>query len=312
MPAPIPTVSASGTAEDVHAGAWRSELIARLAGKQVYLTIDVDGLDPAIVPATGTPEPDGLTWRETLDILRAVAQSATMIGLDCVELAPHPGQHAADFAVAKLVYKAITYAMTALVAGCKMQRYELNRIDNDKGASCNVSKNYAICNEVKAFIKHHYRHFNAAALIDAAEGYREFIGEGGHMFLAMAGAMSSGELGLVAGRDDPRGQDSRHQLHGRKFGGGCLQPGGARPLCAHPQLPRPHAGGRARTALAPPQPRDRHLHPRGGGDPPHRGRDPGRVDAGRRARANAIFRTSFSTAFCSAGGWRVLSDRPQG
>jgi agmatinase len=98
-------------AEEVHNGDWQGELIARLSGRQVYLTIDVDGLDPAIVPATGTPEPDGLTWRETLAIIRTVAQAGQIRGLDCVELAPHPGQHAADFAVAKLLYKAITYAM---------------------------------------------------------------------------------------------------------------------------------------------------------------------------------------------------------
>lgn len=97
-------------AEEVHAGTWREELITRLAGKQVYLTIDVDGLDPAIVPATGTPEPDGLTWPEALAILRTVSETAPIIGLDCVELAPAPHQHAADFAVAKLIYKAITYA----------------------------------------------------------------------------------------------------------------------------------------------------------------------------------------------------------
>jgi agmatinase len=98
-------------AEAVHANGWRDELVARLQGKRVYLTIDVDGLDPAIVPATGTPEPDGLTWRETLDILRTVAQTAQIVGIDCVELAPSPGQHAADFAVAKLLYKTICYAM---------------------------------------------------------------------------------------------------------------------------------------------------------------------------------------------------------
>jgi len=98
-------------AEEVHAGGWRTELAERLAGKRVYLTIDVDGLDPSIVPATGTPEPDGLTWVETLDIVRLVCQSAQIVGVDCVELAPYPGRHAADFAVAKLLYKTITYAM---------------------------------------------------------------------------------------------------------------------------------------------------------------------------------------------------------
>jgi agmatinase len=98
-------------AEEVHSGAWREEIATRLAGKRVFLTIDVDGLDPAIVPATGTPEPDGLTWTETLDIVRLVCQSAQIVGIDCVELAPYPGHHAADFAVAKLLYKTITYAM---------------------------------------------------------------------------------------------------------------------------------------------------------------------------------------------------------
>jgi agmatinase len=96
--------------EQVHAGGWRDELIARVRGRRVYLTIDVDGLDPAIVQATGTPEPDGLTWAETLEILRIVATEATIVGLDCVELAPHAGQHASDFAVAKLLYKTISYA----------------------------------------------------------------------------------------------------------------------------------------------------------------------------------------------------------
>ncbi len=98
--------------DEIHESpAWRRELCDSLRGRKVYLTIDVDGLDPAIIPATGTPEPDGLSWRETLDILHTVAQCAEIVGMDCVELAPHDGQHAADFAAAKLVYKAITYAM---------------------------------------------------------------------------------------------------------------------------------------------------------------------------------------------------------
>lgn len=97
-------------AEQVHAGGWREELIERVGGRRIYLTIDVDGLDPAIVPATGTPEPGGLTWAETLDILRTVAAHATIVGIDCVELAPQESLHAADFAVAKLVYKTISYA----------------------------------------------------------------------------------------------------------------------------------------------------------------------------------------------------------
>jgi agmatinase len=97
-------------AEQVHEGRWLTEFVQRVRGRRVYLTIDVDGLDPAIVPATGTPEPDGLTWRETLHIVRTLAANATIVGLDCVELAPQPALHAADFAVAKLIYKTISYA----------------------------------------------------------------------------------------------------------------------------------------------------------------------------------------------------------
>jgi agmatinase len=97
-------------AEQVHDGSWHEEFAARVRGHRVYLTIDVDGLDPAIVPATGTPEPDGLTWAETLHILRTLAANATIVGIDCVELAPQESLHAADFAVAKLIYKTISYA----------------------------------------------------------------------------------------------------------------------------------------------------------------------------------------------------------
>jgi agmatinase len=97
-------------AEQVHEGRWLAEFVQRVAGRRVYLTIDVDGLDPAIVPATGTPEPDGLTWSETLHIVRTLAANAMVAGIDCVELAPQPALHAADFAVAKLIYKTISYA----------------------------------------------------------------------------------------------------------------------------------------------------------------------------------------------------------
>ena len=97
--------------EAVHAGGWQDEFIARIQNRRVYLTLDVDGLDPSVIPATGTPEPDGLSWAETMDILRTLTRSAHMIGLDCVELAPHPTLHMSDFATAKLVYKAIAYAL---------------------------------------------------------------------------------------------------------------------------------------------------------------------------------------------------------
>ena len=98
-------------AEDVHDGGWREEFVARVRGRRIHLTLDVDGLDPAIVPATGTPEPDGLSWREALEIISTTAAEGSILGIDCAELAPQPGLHHADFAVAKLLYKTITYAM---------------------------------------------------------------------------------------------------------------------------------------------------------------------------------------------------------
>jgi agmatinase len=98
-------------ADEVHAGGWQAELAERLRGRRVYLTIDVDGLDPSIVPATGTPVPDGLTWHETMEIVRTVAGTAEIVGIDCVELAPIIGLHAPDYAVAVLLYRTITYAM---------------------------------------------------------------------------------------------------------------------------------------------------------------------------------------------------------
>jgi agmatinase len=99
-------------ADDIHAdaaGAWLAELADRLRGRRVYLTIDVDGLDPSVVPATGTPEPGGLSWRQAMALLETVTGAAgEIVGIDCVELAPVPGMHAADFAAAKLLYRAIS------------------------------------------------------------------------------------------------------------------------------------------------------------------------------------------------------------
>lgn len=78
-------------------------------GEKVYVTIDVDGLDPAIMPATGTPEPGGLSWRELLQLLRLVTARKTVVAADVVELSPIPGFVAPNFLAARLVYKLIGY-----------------------------------------------------------------------------------------------------------------------------------------------------------------------------------------------------------
>ena len=72
--------------------------------ENIYITFDVDVFDPALVPATGTPEPGGLSWHEVTDILGAILSERNIIGMDLVELAPIPGMHAPDFAIARLIY----------------------------------------------------------------------------------------------------------------------------------------------------------------------------------------------------------------
>ena len=85
------------------------EAVVKSLGDKVYITIDVDGMDPAIMPATGTPEPGGLSWHELLSLLRAVISARTVVGCDIVELSPLPGVAAPNFLCAKLVYKILTY-----------------------------------------------------------------------------------------------------------------------------------------------------------------------------------------------------------
>ena len=75
----------------------------------VYITIDVDGMDPGIMPSTGTPEPGGLTWYEMLALLRATITRRRVVACDVVELSPIPGLLAPNFLCAKLVYKMLTY-----------------------------------------------------------------------------------------------------------------------------------------------------------------------------------------------------------
>ncbi|HEY6866921.1 MAG TPA: agmatinase [Candidatus Eisenbacteria bacterium] len=83
---------------------------------EVYVTFDLDALDPSILPATGTPEPGGLDWYEAVDLLKAVAARARIVGLDVVELAPIPGQVASDFLAARLTYRMIGLALARVPA----------------------------------------------------------------------------------------------------------------------------------------------------------------------------------------------------
>jgi agmatinase len=91
--------------EDVFSGDFEQELRNKVRGKNLYLTVDVDGFDPTLIPATGTPEPDGLSFRQGEQIFRILAEEANLVAFDCVELAPITWHHASDFVVAKLVYR---------------------------------------------------------------------------------------------------------------------------------------------------------------------------------------------------------------
>jgi agmatinase len=73
--------------------------------EDIYITIDVDCLDPSIMPSTGTPEPGGLTWYQMIDALKEIVFGKRVVGFDVVELAPIPGFHAPDYTIARLVYQ---------------------------------------------------------------------------------------------------------------------------------------------------------------------------------------------------------------
>ncbi len=154
---------------------------------------------------------------------------------------------------------------------------------------------------ISTFIAHHYRHFNAAALIDAAKGYEAHLRQGGKMLVTLAGAMRTAELGLSLAE-----MIRRDKVHAIVCTGANLEEDifnlvAHDSLRARAALPRPHAARRAGAARAPHEPRHRHLHPRDGGDAPHR--EGGARGVGRRptARASATSRTSSCTR-CSASG----------
>ena len=89
---------------------WDDAAIDNLTD-HVYITFDVDAFDPSIMPATGTPEPNGLFWAEVMQCLRKLAQRKKIVGFDVVELAPIKGLHHPDLTAAKLVSKMLNYAL---------------------------------------------------------------------------------------------------------------------------------------------------------------------------------------------------------
>lgn len=95
-------------AEVRRGGDWLDRVLARL-GPTVYVTVDIDGLDPSIAPGTGTPEPGGLLWEDVTALLRRVCRERHVIAADIVEVRPIPPNHITEFLAARLAYKIIAY-----------------------------------------------------------------------------------------------------------------------------------------------------------------------------------------------------------
>ena len=87
---------------------WMDSAIDQMTDN-VFITIDLDAFDPSILPSTGTPEPGGLLWYETLEFLKQVFEEKNVVGFDIVELCPNPKEKSSDFLAAKLYYKMLSY-----------------------------------------------------------------------------------------------------------------------------------------------------------------------------------------------------------
>jgi agmatinase len=111
----IPFLEANGDRIKIHWAKDRASynaaaIAAELGDRPVFITVDVDGFDSSLMPATGTPEPGGLYWQDVIDIIKATAKTHRIVGADIMELAPIGGWHACDFLAAKLAYKILGYA----------------------------------------------------------------------------------------------------------------------------------------------------------------------------------------------------------
>lgn len=106
----INTFYASGIRTGKYGSNWIKKVVDTLAN-EIYITFDVDAFDPSIMPTTGTPEPDGISYRDALEIFREIRnQGKKIIGFDVVELAPVEGVHHTNLTCARLVYKLLNYA----------------------------------------------------------------------------------------------------------------------------------------------------------------------------------------------------------
>ena len=101
---------------------WQEDAIGQMT-PNVFITIDLDAFDPSIMPSTGTPEPGGLFWYETLDFLKMMFKKKNVVGFDIVELCPNKDEKSSDFLAAKLYYKMLSY---------KFKYQDYNEEDDDE------------------------------------------------------------------------------------------------------------------------------------------------------------------------------------
>jgi len=108
----VQTFYASAIRRKEHGKKWQKAIAEALPTEDVYVTFDVDYFDPSIMPTTGTPEPDGFFWDETMEIFRRLAKAGKrIVGFDVVELSPEKSQQHATYLTAKLVYRLLNFAL---------------------------------------------------------------------------------------------------------------------------------------------------------------------------------------------------------
>jgi agmatinase len=110
------------------------ENVIDLMTENVFITFDLDALDPSIMPSTGTPEPGGLLWYETLDFLKQVFAEKNVVGFDIVELCPNEKNKSSDFLAAKLYYKMLSY---------KFSEYEEDEFEQEMDNAAQLRNNIA-------------------------------------------------------------------------------------------------------------------------------------------------------------------------
>ena len=106
---------------------WMDSAIDQMT-ENVFITFDLDAFDPSILPSTGTPEPGGLLWYETLEFLKQVFEEKNVVGFDIVELCPNKKDKSSDFVAAKLYYKMLSY------------KFEKEEVDDDYDNAYESSK----------------------------------------------------------------------------------------------------------------------------------------------------------------------------